>query len=183
MTPKPNENGDMTHERLFFQLFMAHQRNLYAYILAAVHNYSDAEDILQETATVMWRRFSEFKQGTSFVAWGIVIARNQILKFFNDHKRSRIQFDDDLLKTIEDATLRETRRLESLTEAFHHCFQKLSDAHRKVLHLRYKDGMTIKAIANMTGKPISGMYKAFARVQDALQRCIEATVKQERAAQ
>ncbi|MEN6306364.1 MAG: sigma-70 family RNA polymerase sigma factor [Anaerohalosphaeraceae bacterium] len=179
MTQNLNYDGNTTREGLFFQLFMAHQRNLYAYILAAVHNYSDTEDILQETATVMWRRFGEFQQGTSFVAWGIAIARIQILKFFNEHKRSRIQFDDELLEQINAVMLQETEQMEGLTDAFRQCFRKLSDTHREVLTLRYKDGLAIKTIANKTGKSLYAMYKAFARIQDALQRCIEVTLRRE----
>jgi RNA polymerase sigma-70 factor (ECF subfamily) len=179
MTQKPNHDGNVMREELFFQLYVAHQRNLYAYILAAVHNYSDTEDILQETATVMWRRFNEFQQGTSFVAWGIAIARIQILKFFNVHKRSRIQFDDELLEEINAVMLQETEQMEGLTDAFRQCFQKLSDIHREVLALRYKDGLTMKAVANKTGKSVYAMYKTLARIQDALQRCIEMTLRRE----
>jgi RNA polymerase sigma-70 factor (ECF subfamily) len=152
-------DADSSRERLYFQLFMAHQGSLYAYILASVHNYSDADDILQETATVMWRRFSEFAEGTSFVAWGIAIARLQILKFFNDHKRSRLQFDNDLLMELGDLALEETSRIKAIKERFGNCLRRQSDSHQKLLRLRYNDGMTIKAIANLTGKPTQGMYK------------------------
>lgn len=181
MTQDHTKNTDTGQEGLFFQLFMAHQRNLYAYILSAVHNYSDADDILQETAAVMWRQFGQFRQGSSFAAWGVGIARFQILKFFNQHKRSRLQFDDELLNQIADLTVEESGRIENLTDALRRCFRRLSEANRKVLDLRYKDGMTIKAIANLTGKPIFAMYKAFSRVQDSLLRCMELTLEKESA--
>jgi RNA polymerase sigma-70 factor (ECF subfamily) len=39
--------------------------------------------------------------------------------------------------------------------------------------MRYNKGMTIKAIASQLNRPVQGMYKAMARLQDTLQRCIE----------
>ncbi|HOQ04900.1 MAG TPA: sigma-70 family RNA polymerase sigma factor [Anaerohalosphaeraceae bacterium] len=172
-------NTQKPKEELFFQLFMTYQRNFYAYILSSVHNYTDANDLLQETAAVMWRKFDEFQQGSSFLAWGITIAQNLVLKFFNEHKRSRIQFDDALLKDLADTTLDEMKDANALTEALRDCFQKLNETNQKLLRLRYQDGMTIKAIASMLGKPVFGMYKAFARLQDALQVCIENTLRRE----
>lgn len=181
MNQEMEKNCAADRERLFFQLFMAHQRIFYAYILSAVHNYSDADDIVQETATVMWRRFAEFTPGSNFRAWGVTIARNQILRFFNSHKRSRLQFDDELLKQLEMSTLQESAHLDHLGEALRKCFQRLSEANRKILDLRYKDHMAIKSIANMMGKPVYGMYKAFSRLQDSLQRCMETTLREEQA--
>ncbi|MCK5000630.1 MAG: hypothetical protein KAS23_13890, partial [Anaerohalosphaera sp.] len=81
---REDDSFDESLDSLFFHLFMTHRKSLYAFILASIHNYSDADDILQETATVMWRKFSGFEQGTDFVAWGITIARLRVLKFFNE---------------------------------------------------------------------------------------------------
>ncbi len=168
-------------EELFFQLFIANQQRLYAYILASVHNFSDADDILQETAAVLWRRFSEFEEGTSFIAWGISIARNLILKHFNERKRSRLQFDNELLSQLADLTLQDTdsNQIQALKKAFHECFGRLSENNRNILQLRYQDGMKIKDIANKTQKPVPGMYKAVARIHDALQRCIDVVLSQQ----
>jgi len=181
MNQETQNTGYAAREGLFFQLFMAHQRVFYAYILTAVHNYSDADDVLQETATVMWRRFEEFRPGSNFRAWGVAIARNQVLRFFNSHKRSRLRFDDDLLEQLEASTLEESGHIDGLAEALRTCFQRLSEANRKILDLRYKERMAIKSIANLMGKPVFGMYKAFSRLQDSLQRCMESALKEEQA--
>jgi RNA polymerase sigma-70 factor (ECF subfamily) len=176
---KKTSNNQKTKDELFFQLFMTYQRNIYAFLLSSVHNYNDANDLLQETATVMWRKFDEFRPGSSFLAWGITIAHHLVLKFFNEHKRSRIQFDDALLQELADTTMEEMKNVNALTDALRHCFQKLSEANQKLLRLRYQEGMTIKAIASFLGKPVFGMYKAFARLQDALQVCIENVLRRE----
>ena len=65
----------------FFRLYNAAQKRIYAYLLIMVHNHSDAEDLHQETASVLWERFDEFDKSKSFTAWAIGIARNKALDY------------------------------------------------------------------------------------------------------
>lgn len=160
-------------DTIFFQLFMASQKSFYAYILASVHNFDDANDILQETATIMWRRFEEFDQDTNFTAWGIAIAKNMVRNYFRERKHSRLQFDDDLIHTIQEKTVKEIESGSERLEALKKCFQKLTNTNRHLLKLRYEEGMTIKEIATKLGRPLQGMYKYISRLQNSLSICIE----------
>ena len=56
------------HER-FMQLFLPTQQGLCGYLRTLVPNPSDAEDVLQAAATVMWQKFDEFQPGTRFDHW------------------------------------------------------------------------------------------------------------------
>jgi RNA polymerase sigma-70 factor (ECF subfamily) len=164
---------DSPKDVVFFQLFMETQKNLYAYILASIHNYADAEDILQETATEMWRQFDQFKRGSSFIAWGIAISRNLIRNYFNSRKDSGFLLDDDLVQAIEDVTLSELDRNEVRLEALKKCYNQLSGLNQALIRLRYSEGMTIKTIASRLGKPLQGIYKRMSRLHDSLLQCIE----------
>lgn len=172
--------GKSTKEGAFFQLFMSSQKNLYAYILSSVHNFNDANDLLQETATVLWQKFDQFDRKTNFLAWAISIARNLIRNYFNMRKKSRLQFDGDLVQTIDVAMIDsldgDNIKLESLKK----CYEKLSDSSRMLIKLRYEDGMTVKSIASHFGRPLEGMYKFMARLQDSLLQCIEKTIALEK---
>ena len=167
-----NKHIETSLDSLFFQLFMSHQKSFYAFILASVHNYSDTEDLLQESATVMWRKFSDFEQGTDFFAWGLSIIRYNILTFFNERKRSRIQFSDNLLKAITETTTAKLATVDRRFKALQQCCKKLSEHNQYLIHLRYDEGLTVKKIAEKIGKPVQGLYKTMARIQDALQKCI-----------
>lgn len=52
----------------FVQLFSRDSWRLYRYILSAVLNHSDAEDILQNTSVVLWNKFDSFEPGSNFLA-------------------------------------------------------------------------------------------------------------------
>lgn len=54
----------------FLRLLLKSQSSIYAFILVLVHDQNDADDIMQETVTLMWRKFSTFEPGTNFTAWG-----------------------------------------------------------------------------------------------------------------
>lgn len=53
-------------EEEFTRLLVQNQKRIMGLILALVPNGPDADDILQETCAVLWRRFVEFEPGTNF---------------------------------------------------------------------------------------------------------------------
>ena len=75
--------GQLETER-FLHLLTANHHRIYAFIMTLVPNSNDADDIMQETTTVMLKKFGEFELGTDFVAWGIAVAHYVILSFKNN---------------------------------------------------------------------------------------------------
>ena len=61
--------GDSVVEE-FMTLLTANHRRIFQHILAMCPSLQDAEDVLQETNLVLWRKFSQYQRGTSFLAWG-----------------------------------------------------------------------------------------------------------------
>ena len=52
----------------FVSLFASHQARIYSFILSRIPNFSEADDVMQETSKMMWIKFDEFERGTDFVA-------------------------------------------------------------------------------------------------------------------
>ena len=160
-------------ESPFLRLFVTNQKSIYAFILALVHNYIDADDILQETSVVMWQKFGEYQPGTDFIAWGITIARYQVLKFFRLRSRSKVQFNDDLLHAISDSTEAQLADLDGRLRALRSCRKKLSEQDRSLVEMKYDQGIPFKKIAERTGRSVHVIYKNMSRIQNALLRCID----------
>ncbi len=163
----------------FFGLFMKNQKNIYAYILSLVHNYVDADDIMQESTTVMWRGFEEFDQNTEFIAWGITIAHYQVLKFFKNKSRNKLQFNDKLLESIAETAASNVNSIDERLIALNDCRKKLSKRDNKLLQLKYTHGNTIRKIADDTGNSVHALYKTMGKIHNALQQCIEKTISRE----
>lgn len=163
----------------FLGLFVANQKRIYAYILTLVPNCSDADDLLQETATVMWRKYSEFKVGTNFATWGMGIARNKILDFRRKQGKSRVQFNDKIFQLFLTRASIANDGIDRRLKALNVCLSKLGQHERQLINLRYEQDVATKSIAKQTGLSIHTVYKTIARIHDSLLRCIRRRLFQE----
>lgn len=183
MNKKENADKDQTSDpsirtELFFQLFVGCQNHLYALILVMVHNESDAEDILQETAAIMWEKFGEFEAGRSFLAWGVGIARNKALDFHRKTQRSRARLGHKTYEQIIQRATHAADRIADRSEALKACQKKLKESDRRIIFMRYEKNLPIKTIADRLGLSTSGLYKNMSRILNLLQQCIKMTLAQ-----
>jgi RNA polymerase sigma-70 factor (ECF subfamily) len=166
--------GTSPNER-FLALFVSNQKRIFGFIQALVPHRADAEDLMQETVMAMWRMFDRFSQNGDFCAWGIQIARFRILTY-RKKKNLRVRLSDEAFeKVLEHAdTISEAGndRLEVLES----CLGKLSKDDSRLLQMRYRQGVTIKEIAEQMGRSVQGMYKVIARIHAALQKCVKRTL-------
>ena len=71
----------LEHERHeeFMRLFLSCQPRIFAFIRSLVFSRADADDVLQETALVLWEKFARFEPGTRFDRWAFRIAHFQVM--------------------------------------------------------------------------------------------------------
>ncbi|MFC1766200.1 sigma-70 family RNA polymerase sigma factor, partial [Planctomycetota bacterium] len=119
-------NQELKHIR-FFRLYNSIQVRLYSYLLTVVHNRTDAEDLLQETAIFLWERFDQFEEGTSFGAWAIRISQYKALEFMRRNKKTRIVFDDDFYNKVSLCSLQSSSDVSEREEALRSCIKKLPE--------------------------------------------------------
>jgi len=160
--------------KLFLRLFLENERRLYAYILTLVANRADADDLLQDTSLVMWDKFDEGQPPRDFVAWGCRIAYFKVLDFYKKAGRSRVQFSQAMLEHISDTALEQSGslQLDERRVALAGCIEKLSERNRDLLERRYSDGATTQSVAVQLGRSIDAVYKALAKVRQALFDCV-----------
>lgn len=173
-----NQKQNASRSDEFFKLLMNSQKVIYGYILSMVRNCPDADDIMQETMTLMWERFDEFEPGTNFGAWGIKIARFKILAYFRAKSRSEEVFDESLLMEISDCYHRKMDEMKIRVSALQECLKKLDKRDRKLIEIRYEQGLKITELAERIERPVQGLYKALARIHTLLHRCVNQTIHQ-----
>ncbi|MEI8234887.1 MAG: sigma-70 family RNA polymerase sigma factor [Verrucomicrobiota bacterium] len=168
-----------SNNETFTRLFMQNQHALKRFIRAMVPNASDAEDVLQETAVVLWQKQPEYDPSRPFFPWAMQFARNKIYQFRRHHARDRLILDDDVFGLL----LAERPSLEPQLDRRRHwldtCFKKLPGHSAGLMERRYFDGMTVQEIAAETQTSVSTLYKLFYRIRDALMRCVENSLVQE----
>jgi RNA polymerase sigma-70 factor, ECF subfamily len=161
------------NDERFAELLRAHHTQLFGYLYSLVHNADDADDLYQEASLVLWSKFSEYREGTSFFAWATTTARYKVLNFLRIRKR-RWHFTAELEAKLSnafeelDAGLLEAR-LESLEE----CKESLVEADRCLLDVCYGSDLSFRKTAEQLGRSPKSVYRALDRVRDMLMKCIE----------
>src|SRR5215471_21300118 len=93
-------NNETERRKRLLVLMTKHQRQIFAYIYALVPNRYDAEDLLQETSVVICEKFSEFEEGTDFVAWACQIAYWRVRYSRQKFARSKVIFQQELVDAL-----------------------------------------------------------------------------------
>jgi len=163
----------------FIRLLMSAQHRIYAFILTLVPHTSDADDILQETSTVMWRKYNEFRAGSDFVAWGIRIAHNKILEFRRNKMTRSIQFSDNICDLMTRDCLTHYDLTQVKLDALDDCIARLRDEDRQLVRQRYEQNYSIKELSQRLNRPLYTVYRAVGRIHDMLIRCIRQFIGQE----
>jgi RNA polymerase sigma-70 factor (ECF subfamily) len=65
----------------FLSLLLPNQKQILAYIMTYVPNRSDADDILQNTLSILWKKFDRYEPGSDFLAYAVTIAKYEILSY------------------------------------------------------------------------------------------------------
>ena len=163
----------------FLKLLMQNQRRIYAFILAMVPHHEDANDLFQETILRMWSKFDEFGRGTSFAAWGITIAKFQILNARKQHARRCLQLSLAAQELLQRDTDRFIPHIDRRMQILRACIQKLKPADYGLIQMRYEQEMTVKTMAESFGHTVQNIYRRMARVHETLLRCVRRTLETE----
>jgi RNA polymerase sigma-70 factor (ECF subfamily) len=157
----------------FIQLITASQSRLYAYILSLLPDPERANDVLQETNLVLWRKSSEFTPDMKFMGWACRIAHFQVLAALRDLGRDRLRFDDELVGNLAQENVPNEGTADERQLALDHCMSKLFDNHRKLIQHRYSEGGSVKALAEKLNRPVGSVSQALYRIRQALLECVE----------
>ena len=158
----------------YLKLCAQHERALSAYVFSLVNQRQDAEDIIQESRVVMWKRFESFEEGTNFKAWAKKIALHQILNYRRKNKRRPatgldIEFIEKVAEEMN--ALEESEDLRS--EALEDCLKRLPETQRQLVLWRYYEDLSIEEVAERANRTITASYRFLSRIRETLSGCIE----------
>jgi RNA polymerase sigma-70 factor (ECF subfamily) len=163
--------GEKNPER-FVRLLGRYQQRVYSFILTLVPHWADADEVLQETNIVLWRKFSEFKPDTDFVRWANQVAYFEVLKFRRRQQKDHLFFSDAFVEEVAAEVMEMSETLQLQRDRLAGCLQKLSDRDRTLIHLRYDEGSSVKRVAEQLGRSADSVYKSLGRVRRMLIDCI-----------
>jgi RNA polymerase sigma-70 factor (ECF subfamily) len=169
--------AELSREERFMQLFLQHERRLRAFIATLVPNWADADDLLQETSAVIWRKFDDFEPGTDFIDWALRIAHFEVLNYRKRQRRDRLRFSDETVEVLA-TRLRNFGDASDLRfDALQHCLLKLNPRDRELVQLRYGPGATVRDVSERVSRSLHAVYKALNRIHGLLLDCVRRSLR------
>lgn len=156
----------------FVSLFLADQRRIHRYIVTLLSGQQDAEDLLQETAAVLWRKFHEFQAGTSFFSWACKTAYLLVLEYRRRKGREFASLDNDVLQNLATLSTRDDKVLDVRIDALQQCLSKLTPQDRQLVQRCYAAKVKAKSVAVEMGRPEKSIYRSLGRIRRALIECV-----------
>lgn len=161
----------------FLRLFVRHEHEIYAYILALVPHVHDADDLFQDGMTVMWRKFDQFKPGTNFAAWGIEVMRYEILAYRRKRAQSKqVLMEDSLFEALMSDIRTVQEEAAARIEALRRCRALLDDRAKRIIAMRYELNTLMEKIASHLRVSRRQAYRVLGQITDVLLRCMRKTL-------
>ena len=166
--PDPNRIDE------FVALFTSHELRLRAYAMSLIPNQADAEDVLQQSNLLLWKKFDDFLSGTNFMAWAVRVVYHEAQRHRRRQVRDKLKFGDDFFEAVSAAAAsREAAEAMAEQEAqLAVCIAKLRPEHRDLLRARYTEGWTVERMASRFNRSAEAIYNVLSRIRRVLQTCV-----------
>jgi RNA polymerase sigma-70 factor (ECF subfamily) len=175
--PEPGDNDRNT--KSFVSLLAKHERALTGYVLSLVPNWSDADDIVQDTKLRLWEQFGDYDPNKDFGAWARSIAHFHVLTYRKQSSRQSSRFTNAFVELVAAEASTVIAKADLRHRFLHDCLSALGDANRKLLVLCYGSNRSVKDVAIMLSRSVRGLQRSVATLCKSLQQCIEDRLRQE----
>ena len=119
---------------LFVQLLATYENRLASFVLALVPNWTDADDIIQETKLRLWEQFDTYDPKKDFGVWACVIARYQVLAF-RARSAVPVMFSQEVVERLSQAVAETDPESDARLAYLEDCVKKLTEWQRELLSL------------------------------------------------
>ncbi|MDX1565797.1 MAG: sigma-70 family RNA polymerase sigma factor, partial [Phycisphaeraceae bacterium] len=163
----------------FVRLFARHEQALYRFALTLLADTSDAEDVVQEAATVLWQKFDQYDSNAPFLPWARRFVYFEALKAAKKRTRNAPAFEPVLMENLAEEYAQQEPVLSRQRRALDFCLNKLKRTDRSLLMQRYQADQTIRSLADQTGQKVNTLYKRLDRLRRKLLSCVEKQLQQD----
>ncbi len=162
-------------QKAFAELYKRTSSKLFGVCLRMLRDRSEAEEVLQETYTTVWRRASSFDAAkASAITWLITLSRNKSIDRLRQHREQLLddprkfeETEDDRPTPAADAeTSQEYRRLE-------HCLDTLEPQQQRSVREAFFTGATYIELATRSKVPLGTMKSWIRRSLMQLRTCLD----------
>ena len=178
MGMEPLESAD--HDE-FLRLFTSVQPALRRFV--GYHlprgGQQEIEDVLQETALVLWRKFGQFDPGKSFTHWALGIAHYELRHRQRALGRTPLALDEKTSDLLARRAAELSPALDRRQNHLDRCLSKLDPRSREALSLYYQKDLSTQQIADAFRGTANMVRILLFRTRQSLARCMMSAARQE----
>lgn len=171
--PEIEDPSDDVRYETFVAKFAQNEPDLRRFIRSLLPTWTDADDVLQQTALVIWRKFDLYDPETTFMKWACVIARFEALAYRRKMARDRLVFREDVFDLMANEGLEELDERKPEELALEQCLAALPEKQRSFVELAYTPGVKVKEMAEEAGSTAAAFYMRLKRIRQQLMLCVE----------
>jgi RNA polymerase sigma-70 factor (ECF subfamily) len=162
-------------QKAFAELYKRTSSKLFGVCLRMLHDRGEAEEVLQETYTTVWRRAASFDaEKASAITWLITLSRNKAIDRLRQHREELLDDPSRLDEAVDgqptpaaDAeTRQEYQRLQ-------HCLDELEPQQRDSVREAFFTGATYNELATRCMVPLGTMKSWIRRSLMQLRTCLD----------
>ena len=166
------EQEIQTRERLT-RLWLEAEPAVRAYVGVSVRGFHDAEDVVQQIALTVARRFDEYDASRPFLAWALWLAKSAIIDHYRRQARVQKLFSEGLLDRLAAALVNQQAEMPSRQAALERCLERLPEKSRRLLTLRYAEDASLGEVAAAVQSTAGAVRVMLFRIRNLLSHCIE----------
>lgn len=170
-----------SREADFNELYERYFPRVYSYVFRRLRNHADAEEVVQETFTVVFHSVDAYRGRSSLLSWIYGIARNTA----NNHIR-RVRTHDERVERAEPELVRaatgvdaytpeERLTLQRCAEAMNDRLSQVARWQAEVFLLRHVENLPIREISRRTRRSNDAVRSSLYRVKRLLLEAVDPT--------
>lgn len=163
----------------FLRVFLASEREILRYVHALVPASADAQEIVQQTALVLWEKFDEYDPERPFTPWACRFALNVARQWIDRRQRWKALLGNGL---AEDLAMRREQLLPEFESRLDHlrgCVAKLPAKQRELIEGYYFQQTSVDSLAKRRARTVEAVYKSLQRIRRQLRECIKFSIRGE----
>lgn len=163
----------VSRQEEFMQKYIVAEPKLRAYALACGLKLEQVDDLAQQAALVLWRRFGDYDPSCPFLPWALGVAGHLVQETRRAGTENRRLLSPVVAEQIARTCTDMEDAIDARRRALRGCVEKLPPKYLELLDLRYGQRLSLGELANRLNKGISAVNMALHRMRQLLLDCVQ----------
>ena len=164
--------GAMLSESETIQNLMQARSRIAAAAWLLTRDYHASEDCFQNVVLKAMTKEVSFPNEAALISWAFVVIRRDAMDWLARRGRKVAVLDENVLAILDRHQLSQSPDA-FRTWALQECIATLSEEGRRLLQLRYFEGLRCQQVAQRLSLSLPAVYKRLSRLHEGLASCVQ----------